>query len=131
MQQNCCKHELMLSGGKGLRAALHQEALAVAGGKIIARRKAVHCHGGLPAELLGWFAPAGAQLPLYSFARRYAIKPKRIRSFGDVRTVPDTGMGGESSDSEDDKSFLDQLLLAEVSFLAEAVMALLSHMPKV
>ena len=60
----------------------------------------------------------GAKLPMYSFPRRFAIKPKRVRSFGDLHTVPDlyenTAAGDGSSDEEQEKSFLDSLLLAQV-----------------
>ena len=60
----------------------------------------------------------GAKLPLYSFPRRYAIKPKRVRSFGDLHAVPDlyenAAAGDGSSDEEQEKSFLDALLLAQV-----------------
>ena len=60
----------------------------------------------------------GAKLPLYSFPRRHAIKPKRVRSFGDLHAVPDlyenTAAGDGSSDEEQEKSFLDALLLAQV-----------------
>ena len=60
----------------------------------------------------------GTKLPLYSFPRRYAIKPKRVRSFGDLHAVPDlyenVSAGDGSSDEEQEKSFLDALLLAQV-----------------
>lgn len=63
---------------------------------------------------------AGAVIPLYTYARRYCSKPKRTRSFGDLHTVPDindppSNSSGSDSDSEPDKSCLDQLLVAQVS----------------
>lgn len=58
----------------------------------------------------------GSSLPLFSFARRYAIKPQRIRSFGDLHSVPEVfAISDSSSDSEDDpKSALDSILTSEV-----------------
>ena len=55
-------------------------------------------------------------MPLYNFARRYVIKPKRIRSFGDLSSVPDSfGSSDSSSDSDEmSKSFFDSLLTAQV-----------------
>eukprot|EP00245_Coleochaete_scutata_P001494 TRINITY_DN1182_c1_g1_i2.p1 TRINITY_DN1182_c1_g1~~TRINITY_DN1182_c1_g1_i2.p1 ORF type:complete len:513 (-),score=102.55 TRINITY_DN1182_c1_g1_i2:373-1911(-) len=58
----------------------------------------------------------GARLPLYAFGRRYCIKPKRVRSFGDLHTVPDiidASLSDDSSDSDSGKSILDTLILAE------------------
>lgn len=59
---------------------------------------------------------AGATIPLYTYARRYCSKPKRTRSFGDLHTVPDIDApsSGSDSDNEQEKSFLDQLLVAQV-----------------
>lgn len=65
---------------------------------------------------------AGATIPLYTYARRYCSKPKRTRSFGDLHTVPDLdapSSSGSDSDSEADKSFLDQLLVAQWEDRAE------------
>eukprot|EP00850_Spirogloea_muscicola_P023301 SM000345S12842 [mRNA] locus=s345:39626:42945:- [translate_table: standard] len=65
---------------------------------------------------------AGAMLPLYSFARRYSVKPKRVRSFGDLHTVPDvlhdpdsSSAGGaiDSVAEELEKSLFDTLLLSQ------------------
>eukprot|EP00897_Mesotaenium_endlicherianum_P006530 jgi/Mesen1/5905/ME000030S05168 len=71
-------------------------------------------------DCLGACCIPGSKLPLYSFARRYSIKPKRVRSFGDLHTVPDmfdSGANaisdGSSDSSEPEKSFLDALLLAQ------------------
>eukprot|EP00271_Cylindrocystis_brebissonii_P018266 TRINITY_DN509_c0_g1_i3.p1 TRINITY_DN509_c0_g1~~TRINITY_DN509_c0_g1_i3.p1 ORF type:complete len:477 (-),score=91.16 TRINITY_DN509_c0_g1_i3:1215-2645(-) len=76
---------------------------------------------GCGKECLGACCMSGTKLALYSFARRYSIKPKRVRSFGDLHTVPDlydavisSGSSDGASDCDlDDKSLLDTLLLAE------------------
>ena len=62
---------------------------------------------------LGW-----AKLPLYSFARRALSKSKSARPFDDLQLVPDlsetVAVSDGFSDDEEEKSFLDALLLAKV-----------------
>lgn len=70
---------------------------------------------GCGKDCLGACCIAGSSMPLYNFARRYVIKPKRIRSFGDLSSVPDSfGSSDSSSDSDEmSKSFFDSLLTAQ------------------
>lgn len=65
-------------------------------------------------DCLGW-----PKLPLYSFARRASSKSKGARPYDDLQLVPDlyetVAVSDGSSDDEEEKSFLDALLLAKVS----------------
>ena len=62
---------------------------------------------------LGW-----TKLPLYTFGHRATSKSRSARPRGDVALVPDlydiVG-ASDGSDDEEEKSFLDSLLLAKVT----------------